>query len=141
MRLYLPANLRRQLEEADDHRCAYCHTSQMTSGYPMVVDLVVPRSRGGVTAFDNLCFACHRCNLYKRALIELHDPLTGVLSPLFHPRQHLWLEHFAWDETGFHLRGLTAVGRVTVIALKMNNDVIVSARRNWVGVGWHPLTE
>jgi len=138
MGLYLPPDLRRQLVEADDHRCAYCLTTQMTSGYPMVVDHVVPRSRRGEAAFGNLCYACHRCNLYKRALVELPDPLTGVITSLFHPCQHVWLDNFVWDETGLYLRGLTAIGRVTVIALKMNNDAIVDARRNWVSVGWHP---
>ena len=34
--------------------------------------------------------------------------------------------------------GLTAVGRATIVALNMNNAVIVYARRRWVSVGWHP---
>jgi hypothetical protein len=33
---------------------------------------------------------------------------------------------------------LTAIGRATIIALNTNNEVIVDARRRWVGVGWHP---
>ena len=32
----------------------------------------------------------------------------------------------------------TDIGRVTIIGLNMNNAVIVSARRRWVQVGWHP---
>ena len=34
--------------------------------------------------------------------------------------------------------GLTAIGRATVEALKMNNEFIVPARRHWVEAGWHP---
>jgi len=34
--------------------------------------------------------------------------------------------------------GLTAIGRATIVALKMNNEVIVDARRRWVSAGWHP---
>jgi 5-methylcytosine-specific restriction endonuclease McrA len=104
----------------------------------MVIDHIIPLSKGGVTEFDNLCLACHRCNLFKHALTELEDPLTGEIVPLFNPRRQNWSDHFAWADDGIHLLGLTATGRVTVIALNMNNDVILDARRNWVRVGWHP---
>ena len=135
---YLSAGLRQQLLEADDRRCAYCQTTESNSGHPMVVDHIHPRSKGGETEFDNLCFACHRCNEFKRSTTELEDPLTGEVTPLFHPRRHVWPEHFAWDAAGIRIIGRTAIGRVTVIALNMNNEVIVDARRNWVSVGWHP---
>jgi hypothetical protein len=141
MPTYLPASLRRQLEEADDHRCAYCHTSEANSGYPMVVDHRWPQSKGGKTELSNLCFACHRCNLYKGAATERIDPLTGELTALFNPRQQRWSDHFTWDEAGIRVLGLTAAGRVTVIALNMNNEAILHARRNWVSVGWHPPDE
>jgi hypothetical protein len=130
MSAYLPAELRQQLVEADDHRCAYCQTTQANSGYPMVVDHILPRSKEGKTQFDNLCFACHRCNEFKGSTTMMEDPLTGELTPLFHPRLHMWDEHFVWDATGIRLIGLTTIGRVTVIALNMNNEVILDARRN-----------
>ena len=57
---YLQADLRQQLLDADDHHCAYCHTSQANSGQPMVVDHIIPKSQGGATNFDNLCFSCRR---------------------------------------------------------------------------------
>jgi hypothetical protein len=66
------------------------------------------------------------------------DPLTGEVVVLFHPRQQQWAGHFQWDETGIQLIGLTAIGRATIVALNMNNSVIVDARRRWVSVGWHP---
>ena len=88
--------------------------------------------------FFNLCFSCHRCNEFKGATIQLLDPITAQLTPLFHPRQQVWSDHFAWSATGTHIIGLTAVGRVTIIALNMNNETIVEARQNWVSVGWHP---
>jgi hypothetical protein len=138
MSIYLAAELRQQLQEADDQRCAYCQTTQANSGYPMVVDHVVPGSKGGNTEFDNLCFACHRCNEFKGATTALEDPLSGETTPLFHPRRQTWPEHFTWDAAGIRIVGVTAVGRVTVIALNMNNEVILDARRNWVSVGWHP---
>jgi hypothetical protein len=138
MSTYLAVELRQQLLEADDQRCAYCQTTQANSGHPMVVDHVVPSRKGGKPEFDNLCFACHRCNEFKGATTVLEDPLSGEMTPLFHPRRQTWGEHFTWDATGIRLVGLTAVGRVTVIALNINNEVILDARRNWASVGWHP---
>ncbi len=49
-----------------------------------------------------------------------------------------WRQHFAWDETGTLIVGLSAIGRVTIVELKMNDEIIVSSRRRWVSVGWHP---
>ena len=43
-----------------------------------------------------------------------------------------------WEQAGIHLIGLTATGRATVVALDMNNPLILFARRRWVNAGWHP---
>ena len=88
--------------------------------------------------FNNLCFACRRCNEFRSSATAACDPLTGEIVPLFHPRIQMWNEHFAWEASGTRIIGLTAIGRATVVALNMNNAVIVDARRRWVGVGWHP---
>ena len=136
--MYLPAELRKQLEDVDDHCCAYCQTAQANSGQPMVVDHILPETQGGETALHNLCFACRRCNEYKGAQTSAIDPLTGETASLFHPRRDRWQEHFAWDESAILLVGLTHRGRATIVALNMNNPVIVAARRRWARVGWHP---
>lgn len=106
----------------------------------MAVDHLIPRSKGGATVFENLCFACYRCNLYKGSLVEAIDPLGGEVASLFHPRSDRWDEYFAWDEAGLRIHGLTPTGRATVTALNMNNAIIIEARRNWVRLGWRPTT-
>lgn len=138
MGVYLTAEQRQYLLQVDDHRCAYCQTSQDNTGQPMVVDHIIPRSKGGKTAVSNLCFACRLCNEYKGDRTALAEPLTHIVVPFFHPRQHKWSDHFTWDDSGVRLIGLTAIGRVTVVALNMNNPVITDARRRWVSAGWHP---
>ena len=104
----------------------------------MVVDHIIPEAQGGQTTFGNLCFACRRYNEFKGPITRIQEPLTGELVRIFHSRQHAWTDHFAWDAAGTRLIGLTAIGRATIIALNINNDVIVDARRHWVSVGWHP---
>jgi hypothetical protein len=104
----------------------------------MTLDHIIPEAQGGPTTFDNLCFACRRCNEFKGSTTTARDPLTDEVVPLFHPRSQTWSDHFGWDASGTHLIGLTPIGRATVVALNMNNEVIVDARRRWVSVGWHP---
>ena len=38
---------------------------------------------------------------------------------LFHPLRQIWSEHFRFN--GYQIEGLTAVGRATVDALRMNH--------------------
>jgi len=135
---YLPVDLRDQLLAVDDRRCAYCFTTEANSGQPMTVDHIVPTAQDGPTTFDNLCFCCRRCNEFKGSATAGQDPLTAGTVQLFNPRAQEWSAHFTWDASATRIMGLTAVGRATVIALNMNNEVIVDARRRWVSVGWHP---
>jgi len=135
---YIPTDLREQLLAADDRRCVYCHTTEANTGQPMTVDHIVPEAQGGPTTFDNLCFACRQCNEFKGAATMALDPLIHETVPLFNPRTQTWNSHFTWDPSGTRVIGLTPIGRATVMALNMNNEVIVDARRRWVSVGWHP---
>lgn len=104
----------------------------------MVIDHLLPESQGGPTVRENLWLACRRCNEFKGARSHATDPLTGVPAPLFNPRTQSWAVHFAWSEGGIEIIGLTATGRATVEALRLNNEVIVAARALWVQAGWHP---
>ncbi len=47
----------------DDYRCAYCGERGDRS---MTVDHVIPKSRGGASAFENLVACCSACNGRKR---------------------------------------------------------------------------
>jgi 5-methylcytosine-specific restriction endonuclease McrA len=106
----VPAALRAQVAAADDHQCAYCHTSEEITGLPLEIDHITPAAAGGTATFENLCTACGPCNRTKARLTEAIDPLTGELAPLFHPRQQRWADHFAWSAGATQIEGLTAVG-------------------------------
>ena len=138
MSRYISASLKAQVFAADGRRCCYCKTSEANSGIPMTVDHIVPRSKGGTGAFENLCLACRTCNEFKSDAVEVLDPVTAEAVALFHPREQAWVEHFAWSDDGLRVEGLTPVGRATVVALRMNNSIILAARERWVISGWHP---
>jgi hypothetical protein len=39
---------------------------------------------------------------------------------------------------GIEIVGKTAVGRVTISALQMNNHLAIVVRKNWLIAGWYP---
>jgi len=133
----IPARLRPWLQTLGD-RCEYCGVSEQVTGIPLEADHIIPLSQQGVTEQVNLCRACSQCNTYKADQTEGVDPESMTRAPLYNPRQQSWAEHFAWSENGTQIIGLTAIGRATVAALKMNNPVSIRARKLWVSVGWHP---
>jgi len=51
---------RQNIFKRDGHRCQYCGTHE-----DLTLDHVVPKSRGGLTKWDNLTTACKRCNSRK----------------------------------------------------------------------------
>jgi len=105
----------------------------------MTIDHVIPESKGGSTIFEDSCLCCRRCNEFKGSKTTAHDPITDKIMPSYHPRMQNWNDHFARDDTGTLIVGLTVVGRATIVGLNMNDTIIVAARRRWIGVGWHPI--
>jgi HNH endonuclease len=124
-----PYNLRTLVEARADGRCEYCRRYQeLIGGSFFEVEHIVPRSRGGLTVPGNLAFACRRCNLLKGPAIEALDPETSQLAHLFHPRLDDWYAHFERSHDRLQIIGLTPIGRVTVLRLRLNNSSEQRAR-------------
>jgi HNH endonuclease len=134
----LSENLRTSVRQRAGNRCEYCLSHQDYIMGWLQVDHIHPLAKGGEDTEDNLCLSCELCNQYKWTKTEELEPESGVKVQLFNPRQQKWQEHFAWTEDGTRIIGMTACGRATVIALKLNNSLAVTVRRNWVKAGWHP---
>ena len=79
------------------------------------------------------------CNSHKGPNIAGIDPKRKRLTKLFNPRRHKWTRHFRWD--GPYLVGRTAVGRVTVAVLAMNDPEAVEVRAALVEEGTFPPDE
>ncbi|NJN49158.1 MAG: HNH endonuclease [Alkalinema sp. RL_2_19] len=133
--------LRQQIVAQAGQRCEYCKTSSRLTGTPLVMDHIQPISLGGQDDAANLAAACYRCNEFKGARTVASDPETQQIVPLFNPRTQLWGEHFVWRNGGTQIIGLTPVGRATAIALRLNNENLVTARSIWTEFGWHPPRE
>jgi hypothetical protein len=125
------------LEDAG-HRCGYCQSDERLTGIPLSTEHLIPIAAGGQTVRENLWRSCRPCNEVEGTRTHASDPEAGELVPLFNPRSQTWSEHFRWSEDGTVMLGLTAAARATIVALQLNRPMLVSARRRWALVGWHP---
>ncbi len=126
--------LRSQVRRRADDVCEYCRLPQVASRFVRFhVEHIIARQHGGTDELDNLALACSFCNFHKGPNIASLDPQDRQLVPLFHPRQDLWSDHFAWKETT--VSGLTAVGRATVGLLAMNDWQRIELRDNLQALG------
>lgn len=87
---------------------------------------------------DNLALSCSGCNGHKYDRVEGFDTISQRMAPLYHPRQDVWSEHFAWNEEYTRIVGLTPTGRATVEALHLNREGVVNLRWVLFLVGLHP---
>ena len=63
---------------------------------------------------------------------------TDRIIRLFNPRLDIWNEQFAWTSDFTEIVGLTAIGRVTIEALKLNREGLVNQREMLNNYGKHP---
>jgi hypothetical protein len=135
---YISVELQRQIRSHFAHCCAYCLTAESLTATTFEFEHIVPLSRNGETNFENLCLACPSCNRYKAVRQTVTDPAAQAEVPIFHPQQQVWADHFQWSEDAIEIIGLTATGRATIVALKMNRPQLIRVRRMWVKMGEHP---
>lgn len=132
----IPVSLRILVVQRANNRCEYCGLSQAGQEATFHIDHVVPVAANGKTILDNLALACVSCSLHKSDRQIVKDPDTQEAVNIFNPRHQVWKEHFCWD--GVRLVGLTATGRATIDALRMNRPNILSIRAEEEILGRHP---
>ncbi len=138
MSAYVPVDLQRGIRAQFANCCAYCRTSEELTVVTFEFEHIVPRSSGGETVVENICLACPMCNRFRADRTMALDPVSAQDVPLFHPQRDDWGEHFAWAEGATEIVGLTAIGRATIAALRMNRSQLVRVRRMWHIMGEHP---
>ncbi len=135
---FLIETLRQKVKQRAGNRCEYCLIHQDYIMRRLQIDHIQPLAKGGANTEDNLCLACELCNQYKWIQTEAIDPKYEVLVSLFNPRLQKWQEHCTWTQEGTEIMGVTACGRATIVALRLNSNLAVIVRKNWVKAGWHP---
>jgi hypothetical protein len=61
------------------------------------------------------------------------DPVSNRVVRIFHPREHVWDQHFRWD--GPRLQGLTPIGRATISVLAINDPIRLASRSIMIAAG------
>src|SRR5215213_12001812 len=134
----IPNKIKENVQKSANNRCGYCSARQDLVYTDLQFDHLNPFSKGGTDKEENFWLACPRCNLAKSDKTDGFDDVTRTRVPLFNPRTQDWHEHFEWSADGLYIIGKTAIGRVTVAEVKLNNDLFLKVRRNWIKAGWHP---
>jgi hypothetical protein len=125
--------LRELVRQRAQNRCEYCLLPDSAYLLPFHVEHIIARQHGGTSEMTNLAWACARCNAYKGPNLSSIDPDSGTIVELFHPRRHIWAEHFR-NEVGI-IVALTATGRATVRLLQFNSRERVEHRRDLLDLG------
>ncbi|WP_058997537.1 HNH endonuclease [Leptolyngbya sp. NIES-2104] len=124
---YIPAPLRRQVENRANFRCEYCRLPAGVAFYSHEIDHVIAEKHKGETIAENLALTCWRCNRHKGSDLGSFDPQTGDFSFLFNPRTQQWSDHFRFDQAS--LFGLTPEGRTTIELLQLNGNERIEERQ------------
>jgi hypothetical protein len=118
--------------------CEYCQSQMRYATQSFSIEHILPKAKGGSDDLENLALSCQGCNNHKFTRTEATDVLSGLVVPLFDPRKHVWLEHFAWGEDFTRVLGLTPIGRASVETLQLNRDGVVNLRWALHTLGQHP---
>jgi 5-methylcytosine-specific restriction endonuclease McrA len=130
---HISAELRRKIRERAGDRCEYCLIPETATFAVHEIDHLVAEKHGGQTHVDNLGLSCALCNAFKGSDLASIDPDSGQLASLYHPRQHIWTDHFRMTEA--RIEGITAIGRATARLLKFNRADRLEERALLVAAG------
>ncbi len=130
--------LRQAVRENASFCCEYCFSQWNYCPDPLSVEHIIPRAGGGSSDESNLALSCQGCNGRKHVAFSAIDPVTEKEVPLYHPRQDVWSDHFAWSIGFTEIIGKTPIGRATVERLKLNREPLVNLRTVLRPVGKHP---
>ncbi len=134
----IPAALKAFVINRSGGYCEYCQSPADFATEPFSIEHILPRSKKGLDTADNLAYACIGCNVYKSDSTEFLDVVSGDVIPLFNLRTMVWDDHFLWNEALTALIGKTAIGRVTIEAVRLNRRPLKNLRRALIAIGEHP---
>lgn len=119
---YISTKVKKTVRQRAKERCEYCQSWMHNAIHTFNIDHVVPVAKGGKNEVDNLALSCGGCNNAKSDKLAAMDPLSKVAVPVFNPRRHNWIDHFAWSDDCLEVIGLTPIGRASIDLLRLNRE-------------------
>ncbi len=86
----MPAFTRFNVFLRDRWRCQYC--GRVFKTHELTFDHVIPRSKGGVTSWENIVTACRSCNLRKGSRMSSECDMHPLITPE-QPTVHMLQNH------------------------------------------------
>lgn len=86
---------RRNVMHRDNYTCQYCGIRK----HDLTIDHIIPRSRGGIDAWDNVVAACLRCNVKKGDRTPKEADMPLKITPR-RPLSHVYFEISKHTATG-----------------------------------------
>ena len=107
-------------------------------GYRLELDHSIPSIKCGETSNHNLALAGVECSRAKGPRTTALNPVTGREARLFNLRLERREDRFRWSATYRSIFGKTAMGRTTVAALHLDDQVRRRVRVHWRRLGLTP---
>jgi 5-methylcytosine-specific restriction endonuclease McrA len=67
----VPRRLRERVTRTAGNCCGYCRTPASIAGFRLSIEHIIPEAKGGKTVEENLWLACHACNEFKAARVQV----------------------------------------------------------------------
>ncbi|HKI21249.1 MAG TPA: HNH endonuclease [Isosphaeraceae bacterium] len=128
--------IRELVRERAGDRCEYCLHRQEYAETTHHVEHIVAKQHLGSDDLSNLALASIHCNAHKGPNLTGIDSSSGMIVPLFNPRQDRWADHFTLR--GALIVGRTPSGRATISVLAMNSRHRLNVRAELISQGLYP---
>jgi hypothetical protein len=135
MSSYVGVDLRQLVASRAGFICEYCLIHQDDTYFSCQVDHIISEKHGGITAAENLAYACAFCNRAKGSDIGSLST-AGEFTRFFNPRTDRWTEHF--DFIGVHIQPKSPIGQATTRILDFNAPERLMERSALVQLGRFP---
>jgi len=136
MSSYINNDLRQLIAMRAAYLCAYCLIHESDTSHGCQVDHIISLKHDGVTAPENLAYACVFCNRHKGTDVGSVVWPTQQFVRFYNPRKDRWTEHFKLD--GALIRPLTDIGKATAQIFGFNHSDRVLERQVLMAIGKYP---
>ena len=116
-----------QVRQRYGQRCGYCGVSEVDTGSTLTVDHYQPLAAGGSEAWDNLVYACFKCNQYKGEFAPNAQDVVAKRRVL-HPLYDDLAVHIRENRHSGELEPLSETGRFHIELLQLNRPALVEYR-------------
>lgn len=127
---------RKKIAERANYICEYCRLPELFVMLKFQIEHIISLQHGGKSILSNLAYSCPICNSNKGPNIGTIVENEEDFVQFYHPRKHLWHEHF--DVRNGLILPKTKIGAGTIKILNFNYFERVVERKMLIEAGMFP---